>query len=90
MYKFNFQLGEIIVHKGFDSVFDEASEAFEKFEQQFEDYRKQQEQVLNTKNITYRDMGKDLFMLEIPSKVKVPKEWKLISKTQVPYSLAFI
>ncbi|KAJ3415706.1 DNA mismatch repair protein msh6 [Chytridiales sp. JEL 0842] len=74
--------GVIVAHTGYDEVFDEANDNFVKVEEEFEEYRKEQMSVLNTRNITYKDMGKDLYLMEVPAKVKVPNSWKLMSKTQ--------
>ncbi|KAJ3298249.1 DNA mismatch repair protein msh6 [Borealophlyctis nickersoniae] len=71
----------IKLHKGYDDVYDAASNAREEIDQQFEEFRREYEKKLKCK-VQYKDMGKELFTIEVPSKVKVPADWSLKSKTQ--------
>ncbi|KAJ3219606.1 DNA mismatch repair protein msh6 [Dinochytrium kinnereticum] len=73
--------GDIEINEGYDEIFDEANKVVEDIEAEFEEYRAEQEKALKTK-ILYKDVGKDLFQLEMPSKVNVPRDWKLMSKTK--------
>ncbi|KAI9359283.1 putative DNA mismatch repair protein Msh6 [Zopfochytrium polystomum] len=76
------ETGDICVHPGFDEVFDQAADEFAAVEKELEEYRKKQAAALGVKNLSYKDLGKDLFQLEVPSRVQVPSKWKLMSKTQ--------
>ncbi|KAJ3091283.1 DNA mismatch repair protein msh6 [Quaeritorhiza haematococci] len=71
----------ILLHSGFDSEYDAAEEAVQSVMNELEAYRKQQERKLGCK-IAYKDIGKEIFQLEVPSKIKVPKDWMQMSKTQ--------
>lgn len=73
--------GDICACPGYDDVFDQADAAYSEVEAEFEEYRKSQMVALKCKNISYKDMGKDLYQLEVPSRVDVPSDWKLVSKT---------
>jgi DNA mismatch repair protein MSH6 len=77
------KIGEIAAHEGSDEVFDEANKNFTEVEAEFEECRKEIQSQLKTQNVTYKDLGKDLYLLEIPAKIDVPSNWKLVSKTQV-------
>ncbi|KAJ3317692.1 DNA mismatch repair protein msh6 [Blyttiomyces sp. JEL0837] len=77
-----FSSGEIVVRAGYDDPYDVANRAYEDVENEFAEYKKEQQKELGCKNLNYKDMGKDLYQLEVPAKVNVPKDWKLMSKTQ--------
>ena len=34
------------------------------------------------RGIVYKDLGKEIYQLEVPAKIKVPKDWTVMSKTQ--------
>ncbi|KAJ1549627.1 DNA mismatch repair protein msh6, partial [Cladochytrium tenue] len=70
------------VATGYDEVFDQANGDFAKIESELEEYRKTQMKALGVRSLSYKDIGKDLYQLEVPAKVSVPKSWKLMSKTQ--------
>jgi DNA mismatch repair protein MSH6 len=82
--------GDIVVENGFDEVFDEACERFDEVREGFDVYRREQESALGGKRIVFKDMGKDLFQMEVQSSTKVPKDWKQMSKTKVYFSSIFI
>ncbi|KAI8853214.1 muts domain V-domain-containing protein [Chytridium lagenaria] len=73
--------GDIVINEGYDEIYDEANKAVELIEAEFESYRVKQERELRTK-LVYKDVGKDLFQLETPSKIRTPDDWKLMSKTK--------
>ncbi|KAJ3266034.1 DNA mismatch repair protein msh6 [Chytriomyces hyalinus] len=72
---------DIIANTGYDTVYDEAAEKLEAVEQAFQKHRKDMEAKLGTK-LTYKDLGKDLFQLEVSGSKKVPSSWTQMSKTQ--------
>ncbi|KAJ3328033.1 DNA mismatch repair protein msh6, partial [Kappamyces sp. JEL0680] len=73
--------GKIQLHEGYDNVFDENRQKVADIEARLETYRKDCEKSIGAK-IAYRDIGKEIYQLEIPSKVKTPREWVVMSKTQ--------
>ncbi|KAJ3063792.1 DNA mismatch repair protein msh6, partial [Rhizoclosmatium hyalinum] len=75
---------EINANAGFDDVYDEAAAQLEGIADEFESYRKEKERSLGVK-CGYKDLGKDLYQLEIPTSAagkKIPNSWIVQSKTQ--------
>ncbi|KAJ3354466.1 DNA mismatch repair protein msh6 [Entophlyctis luteolus] len=72
---------EIIANVGYDEIYDETTARVDRILAEFEAHRKDKERELSCK-LSYRDLGKDLFQLEVPTSKKVPKSWVLMTKTQ--------
>ncbi|TPX69650.1 hypothetical protein SpCBS45565_g02308 [Spizellomyces sp. 'palustris'] len=70
----------IELHRGYDAVFDKACEHIEGIEEELEVHRQECEKKLKCK-IKYKDMGKELFTLEVPKNTKVPRDWHIKSNT---------
>ncbi|KAI8805196.1 DNA mismatch repair protein msh6 [Cladochytrium replicatum] len=77
----------IAPHPQHDEDYDNAQGEVDRIEKQFEQHRVEQSQKLGVRlsEISYKDMGKELFQLELPAKVKVPKDWTVMSQTQKVY-----
>lgn len=67
---------------GKDASYDAMNAKVEEIDQRFEKHRKECETVLQHRGLTYRDIGKEIYQLEVPAKLKVPKDWIMMSKTQ--------
>lgn len=67
---------------GTDPEFDDAVIRCASISQKFQVYKKEQEILLKTSNIQYKDMGKEPFQLEVPANTKVSDEYILMSKTK--------
>ncbi|KAJ3119956.1 DNA mismatch repair protein msh6 [Physocladia obscura] len=72
---------EIVANTGYDEIYDTAAQNLEEIVAEFETHRRQKEKALGFK-LSYRDLGKDLFQLEVPGSKKVPSSWILMTKTQ--------
>ncbi|KAJ3117606.1 hypothetical protein HDU96_006204 [Phlyctochytrium bullatum] len=59
--------GDVVINPGYDDIFDDANRKVEEIEDALEQYRLDQERQLKTR-ITYKDIGKDLFQMELPAK----------------------
>lgn len=64
-------------------MFDSAEELIQKIDKQLQDHLKECEKTLKHRGLSYRDMNKVIYQLEVPSNVKVPKDWTVMTKTQV-------
>ncbi|KAJ3017889.1 DNA mismatch repair protein msh6 [Thoreauomyces humboldtii] len=71
---------KIELHAGYDAQFDQACDAVQDIENLLEQHKKEWEKKLKCK-ITFKDMGKELFQMEISRKVDVPRDWSIKSKT---------
>lgn len=66
------------VHAGYDAAQAQVSAA----QSALADYLREQETRLKTRGLRYKDMGKELYQLEVPASVSVPSEYLLMSKTK--------
>ncbi|TPX61213.1 hypothetical protein PhCBS80983_g01244 [Powellomyces hirtus] len=71
---------KIELHKGYDAVFDRACEALDEIEASLNRHRQECEKKLKC-TIKFKDMGKELFQMEIPKKINVPRDWHIKSNT---------
>ena len=38
--------------------------------------------TIRHRGLVYKDLGKEIYQLEVPAKIKVPQDWTVMSKTQ--------
>ncbi|KAH9248239.1 hypothetical protein BASA81_014121 [Batrachochytrium salamandrivorans] len=77
-----FDEGKIRLHSGYDENFDAAEAAVVEIEGRLNAYLRECEKKLNYKGISFKDMGKEIFQMEVPVKVKVPADWTVMSNTK--------
>lgn len=83
-------IGSIVTFSGFDPKYDNAKGKLEEIAQRLERYRSEQESSLGysfirvsaSHSIKFRDIGKDVFQLEVSVKAKVPSDYTLMSQTK--------
>ncbi|KAJ1524688.1 DNA mismatch repair protein msh6 [Nowakowskiella sp. JEL0078] len=70
--------------QGTDEEYDTAQAEVHRIEESLEELRVELSKKLKIgkKEIVFKDIGKEIFQLEISVKQIVPKDWKLTSKTQ--------
>ncbi|KAJ3273239.1 DNA mismatch repair protein msh6 [Terramyces sp. JEL0728] len=78
--KLAFDTGKIQLNPGYDETYDEMVQTISKVEQKLEQYKKECEKKIGCK-IAYKDIGKEIYQLEVPLKQKVPNDWNSMSKT---------
>jgi DNA mismatch repair protein MSH6 len=81
--------GTIVPEPGKNIRFDSARYELEQVKEELAEHLKLQQSRLNCSKILYRDLGKEIFQLEIPSNVEVPPEFVLMSKTKVYFRYYF-
>lgn len=74
--------GIIVPLPGMSEEYDVAEHQFAQVRMELNNYLLQQEKVLGICGVKYRDIGKEIFQMEIPANVAVPKEYMLMSKTK--------
>lgn len=67
---------------GYDTDFDAFQDAVEAVEAKLNAYLIECQEKVKSKNISYRDIGKEIYQIEVPVKLKAPNDWTLMSKTQ--------
>ncbi|KAI8895574.1 muts domain V-domain-containing protein [Globomyces pollinis-pini] len=73
--------GKIQVNEGFDEAYDENRRVIDDVEDRLEKHLRECEKKCSSK-IVFRDIGKEIYQLEVPAKAKVPRDWTVMSKTQ--------
>ncbi|KAI1321166.1 DNA mismatch repair protein msh6 [Mortierella claussenii] len=73
--------GDIIPHPGFAEDYDANNENFKRLDSEFAQHLDKAKRELKTTKIIYKDLGKEIYQLEVSNKVAVPKNWKKMSGT---------
>ncbi|ORX76754.1 DNA mismatch repair protein Msh6 [Anaeromyces robustus] len=69
---------------GYDETYDETKQAIKDIEQELQDYLRKIQKRLGSKEIVYKDLGKEIYQIQVPKRLvkSVPKDWIQMSKTQ--------
>jgi len=69
---------------GYDETYDETKQAIKDIEQELQDYLRKIQKKLGSKEIVYKDLGKEIYQIQVPKRLvkSVPKDWIQMSKTQ--------
>jgi DNA mismatch repair protein MSH6 len=74
--------GVLVPERGIEPDFDESQDYIEEIQKKLNAILEKQRKDLGSKSIHYRDVGKEIYQLEVPVKIKVPKHWDQMSATQ--------
>ncbi|KAL3427447.1 DNA mismatch repair protein msh6 [Phlyctema vagabunda] len=69
----------LIPAPGVEMTFDESQSRIEGIEVELNTLLKQMQKKYNSSKIIFKDVGKEIYQLQFPEKVKVPGDWKLLS-----------
>lgn len=71
----------LVPELGIEEDFDASQETIAEIERELESLlqRKRKELGGNTNHIVYKNIGKEVYQLEVPDKIKVPKDWQMMS-----------
>ena len=75
------QSGKISLFEGHDEEYDELKHNVSLIEGKLQSYRKDCEKSINCR-ISFKDIGKEIYQLEVAGKTKTPKDWIVMSKTK--------
>ncbi|OUM61435.1 hypothetical protein PIROE2DRAFT_28032, partial [Piromyces sp. E2] len=69
---------------GYDETYDETKQAIKDIEMELQDYLRKIQKKLGSKDIVYKDLGKEIYQIQVPKRLvkSVPKDWIQMSKTQ--------
>lgn len=70
----------LIPERGIEEDFDDSVDRIARIERELKDHRKSWEKELKTK-VVFKDIGKEIYQLEVGKNVKVPKDWAMMSST---------
>ncbi|CAO3601033.1 unnamed protein product [Absidia cylindrospora] len=71
----------IIPKQGVDQAWDDINDDIEALKTQFADHLKEMKREVKCSQLEYKDMGKEIYQVEVPKNVKVPKNWFCTSST---------
>ncbi|CAG8546606.1 8518_t:CDS:10 [Diversispora eburnea] len=74
--------GNLIPYTGIDNDYDEIQTELKAIDQKLTQHLAEANKQLRTTKVVYRDVGKEIYQLEVPNTVKVPSDWKKLSRTQ--------
>lgn len=75
-------LNEVVPQPGVDSEYDASSGRLSELEDQLQKHLRVYKKEYKSHEICYRDSGKELFLIEVPVKVKnIPRDWQQMGAT---------
>ncbi|CAG8445223.1 11757_t:CDS:10 [Ambispora leptoticha] len=72
----------LIPYPGIEIDYDEINETLRKINQQLQNHLTEVKRKLGIPKAVYKDVGKEIYQIEIPIKVKVPDDWRKLSGTK--------
>lgn len=74
----------LVPERGVEEDFDESQDRIERLEGELQKLlqRKRKELGGNASKIIYKNIGKEVYQLEVPVAIKVPKDWQMMSSAQ--------
>jgi DNA mismatch repair protein MSH6 len=73
--------GILVPEPGVEEDFDNSQQDIDDCKANLEQLLKQARKELGNNTVSFRDIGKEVYQLEVPKKVKVPKSWDQMSAT---------
>jgi DNA mismatch repair protein MSH6 len=74
--------GVLVPERGIEEDFDESQDRIESLERKLQKLLEETKKELGNKAIHYKDIGKEIYQMEVPAKLKVPNSWNQMSSTQ--------
>lgn len=72
----------IVPSRGVDEEFDASVDKMKEMELKLNQYLQQYKKEYKSQEICYRDSGKEIFLIELPNKIKnIPKDWQTMGST---------
>ncbi|ORY03012.1 DNA mismatch repair protein Msh6 [Basidiobolus meristosporus CBS 931.73] len=74
--------GTVVPHLGVEDDYDAVVKQLQDIEDQFAFHLKDCRKKLNSSKIEYKDLGKEIYQIEVPKNIKVPDNWIKLSQTK--------
>ncbi|TPX15307.1 uncharacterized protein E0L32_004584 [Thyridium curvatum] len=71
----------LIPERGIEEDFDESADNIKRIKKALHSLLDKQKMILKSKTIKFTDIGKEIYQVEVPKAVKVPKDWRQMSAT---------
>ena len=72
----------LVPERGVEEEFDTSQDGITEIKAELNNLMKRKQKDFGSKNIIFRDIGKEVYQLEVPANIKVPKDWKMMSSTK--------
>jgi DNA mismatch repair protein MSH6 len=73
--------GILVPESGVEEDFDNSQQEIDECKEKLDQLLKQARKDLKTTGLSFRDIGKEIYQIEVPKKVSVPKTWDQMSAT---------
>ncbi|KAF8475994.1 muts domain V-domain-containing protein [Kalaharituber pfeilii] len=75
--------GVLVPERGVEADFDQSQDTVEDAIEKLHEHLKKYQKEYKCKEICFRDVGKEIYLIEVPTKIKnIPKDWAQMSGTQ--------
>ncbi|KAJ9150212.1 MutS domain V [Pleurostoma richardsiae] len=71
----------LIPQRGVEQDFDDGADNIERIKSELNALLEKQKGTMKCKSMKFTDVGKEIYQIEVPKTVKVPKEWRQMSAT---------
>ncbi|OLL23672.1 DNA mismatch repair protein msh6, partial [Neolecta irregularis DAH-3] len=72
----------LIPEKGVETEFDESQDLIESIENGLHDILAEHKRTVKCSSMSFKDIGKEIYQIEVPAATHVPKDWDKLSGTQ--------
>lgn len=70
-----------VPERGIENDFDESDDNIQRIKQELDELLQSKKQQHGCKTLKFTDVGKEIFQIEAPKSLKVPKDWRQMSST---------
>jgi DNA mismatch repair protein MSH6 len=72
----------LVPERGVEEEFDASQDRIEEVKAELQALLKIKQKELGSQKVVFRDIGKEIYQIEVPAKIKAPKDWKMMSSTK--------
>lgn len=69
----------LVPERGIEEDFDASQDSIEEIESELQELLQVKRKELSSKKTDFKNVGKEIYQLEVPAAVKVPKDWQMMS-----------
>ena len=69
----------LVPEHGIEEEFDESQDRITEVEGELQALLERKQKELGSKKVAFKNIGKEVYQLEVPNSIKVPKDWKMMS-----------
>ena len=69
----------LVPERGVEEGFDASLDRLDEIKQELDGLLKQKRREFGSNKINFKDIGKEIYQIEVPASIKVPKDWQMMS-----------